>query len=84
MGLHFMKPAADPGDSTAIPWLGDAINNVVLITDSKGDTIGFEVMSLSQQPAPPWEYNPDGAPNLEFELWTLHIYSSDPDDACEK
>ena len=84
MGLHFMKPAADRSDSTAIPWLGDTINNVVLITDSKGDTIGFEVMSLSKQPTPPWEHAPDGAPGLEYELWSLHIYSIVPDDACEK
>ena len=84
MGQHYMKPAADPSDSTAVTWLGDAIDNVVLITDSEGDTIGFEVMSLSQQPAPPWEHAPDGAPGIEYELWTLHIYSSVPDDACEK
>ena len=84
MGLHFMKPAADPTDPTAITWLDGRIDNVVLITDSKGDTIGFEVMSRSQQPAPPWEFSPDGAPGLEYELWTLHVYSSSPHDACDK
>ena len=47
MGLHYMKPAADLRDPTVVTWLDDPIDNVVLITDSKGDTIGFEVMSRS-------------------------------------
>ena len=84
MGLHFMKPAPDPNDSTVVTWLGEPIDSVVLITDSKGDTIGFEVASLSKQPSPPWEHYPDGFPGLEYELWALHFYSSDPVDACEK
>ena len=83
MGVHYMKPAVDLNDPNAVTWLGDPINSVVPITDSKGDLIGFEVMSRTQQPVPPWEFSPDGAPGLEYELWTLHVYSRSPHDACE-
>jgi len=53
-----------------------------LLFDNKGELIGVEVESMTEQTYPPWELLPQGHPDMEFEHWTLHMYFKDPKGAC--
>jgi hypothetical protein len=70
MGRHFIKMA------------GEQPGPLVLMYNPAGNLVGVELESISEQPAPPWEYLAEGHPSMEFEHWTIHFWFSDPADAC--
>ena len=70
MGRHFIKMA------------GQQPSPLVLLFNPKGELIGVELESLTEQPAPPWERLEQGHPGMEFEHWTVHFWFSDPNEAC--
>lgn len=83
MGKHLARIADDPTDPSVIVAAGIfPLDPFILIVDSKGDVIGFEILSRNQQPSPPWEHFPDGRPRIDFEHWILHVFLSDPANAC--
>lgn len=83
MGKHLARIAADSTDPSVVVAAGIfPLNPLILIVDSGGDVIGFELLSLSQQPSPPWEHFPDGRPRIGDEHWILHVFLSDPTNAC--
>ncbi len=83
MGKHLARIAADSTDPSVVVAAGIfPLNPLILIVDSSGDVIGFELLSLNQQPSPPWEHFPDGRPRIGDEHWILHVFLSDPTNAC--
>lgn len=83
MGKHLARIAADPSDPSVAVAAGIfPLYPLILMVNSEGEVIGFELVSVSQQPAPPWEHFPDGRPRLEYEHWILHVFLSDRATAC--
>jgi hypothetical protein len=70
MGRHFIKMA------------GEQPGPLVLLYNPAGDLVSVELESISEQPTPPWEYLAEGHPGMAFEHWTIHIWFSNPADAC--
>ena len=66
-GIHYMLPGYG------------ALN---LLYTKDGDLIGFDLESRSPQPAPPWEYYPEGHAFDPTEHWMLHVYFDDPRGVC--
>ena len=62
--------------------VGGIPQDPILLFSDKGELIGAELESMTEQPYPPWEHRPDGHPGMEFEHWTLHMYIKDPVGAC--
>jgi len=62
--------------------VGGIPQDPILLFDNKGELIGAELESMTEQPYPPWEHRPEGHPDMEFEHWTLHMYIKDPVGAC--
>ncbi len=82
LGRVFHRAAADPNDVSAPTMMGSRANPLMLLMDSNGDIIGFQLMSLSPQPVPPWEYLQQGHMGMNFEHWSMHVYLRDPAKAC--
>jgi hypothetical protein len=51
-----------------------------LTYDARGDLLGFEVVSMLEQPTGPWEHDDASA----SDPWTIHIWFRDPMTACEE
>ncbi len=62
--------------------VGGIPQDPILLFSDKGELIGAELESMTEQPYPPWEHRPEGHPGMEFEHWTLHMYFKDPVGAC--
>jgi len=53
-----------------------------LLFNDKGELIGVDFESMTEQPYPPWEHLPIGHIQHEYEHWSLHMYFKDPVGAC--
>ena len=82
LGRVFHRAAADPNDPFSPMMMGEPANPLMLLMDSDGEVIGFQLMSLSAQPVPPWEYLKKGHMGMNFQHWSLHVYLRDPAKAC--
>lgn len=62
--------------------VGGQPQDPILLFSDKGELIGVELESLTEQAFPPWEHRTEGHPGMEFDHWTLHMYIKDPKVAC--
>ena len=81
-GRHLVKPPADVLNTSNVTFAGTPIDPNTLLMNASGELIGIELASLEKQVVPPWEYSPKGHPDMDFEHWHMHVYFSDPSEAC--
>lgn len=81
-GRHFVKSPADPQQAGTVTFAGTPIDPITLLMNAAGELIGIELASLDEQVVPPWEFSPNGHPDMDFEHWHMHVYLSDPAKAC--
>ena len=81
-GRHFIKPPSNSDTPEAITFAGEPIDPITLLMNGPGNLIGLELASVDEQVVPPWEFSPKGHPDMDYRHWHMHVYFTDPADAC--
>lgn len=90
MAQGFVPLAAPGQEPECVPQMGMHYGKIkdgqpvqpFLLVNTAGEVIGVELESVTPQESPPWEHLPEGHPGMEFEHWTLHVYTQNPANAC--
>lgn len=81
-GRHFIKSPNNLDTPETITFAGEPIDPITLLMNAPGDLIGIELSSVDEQVVPPWEFSPKGHPDMDYRHWHMHVYFSDPAQAC--
>ena len=66
----------NPKVTSGVEWHGAPF--LLAYSSANGELMGIVLESTSPQSSPPWEYHPEGHPQMDFGHWSLHSWFVDP------